>query len=344
MSQEERLLILQMVADGKITASEGAELLRALEGQREEREEPPCAETPPRPRERRSGVSATLGSGISSLVEEIMDRVSGVLNDFTGQRYEFPTEISGVFTADRVPLRIFTGNGNVELRAWDEPGYKAQILVKARGASEEDARKRAQEAYRVTATETGFELESDRRFDWSDVGVHVTLFLPAAHTYRLETRTGNGLIRLEGIVLSEGTATSGNGRITVLGVTADRLYLKSGNGSVEVEGDVADLDASTGNGSLRVVPLGRRSERIQVKTGNGSATIDTGRLSRAVGLFVDAHTGMGSVSVNRSDLVYELDERNIGYKHVIAHTEGYDQAAQKVDIRVRTGLGSISVE
>jgi len=92
------------------------------------------------------------------------------------------------------------------------------------------------------------------------------------------------------------------------------------------------------------VPLGRRSERIQVKTGNGSATIDTGRLSRAVGLFVDAHTGMGSVSVNRSDLVYELDERNIGYKHVIAHTEGYDQAAQKVDIRVRTGLGSISVE
>lgn len=341
MSQEERLLILQMVAEGKITASEGAELLRALEGQREEQ---PGAEPPPRPRERRAAVSTSLGSGLSSLFEEVVEKVTGVLNDFTGQRYEFPTEISGVFTAGQVPLRIFTGNGHVELRRWDEPGYKAQILVKARGASEADARKRAEEAYRVTATETGFQLETDRRFDWTDLSVHVTLFLPGEHTYHLETRTGNGHIRLEGIGLTEGTLKSGNGRITVLGVTADRLYLKSGNGSVEVEGDIADLEATTGNGSLRVVPLGRRSERMQLKTGNGSASIDTGRMSRAVGLFIDAHTGMGSVSVNRPDLVYELDERNIGYKHVVAHTEGYDMAAQKVDIRVRTGLGSISVE
>ncbi|MBY6276559.1 DUF4097 family beta strand repeat-containing protein [Symbiobacterium thermophilum] len=341
MSQEERLLILQMVAEGKITASEGAELLRALEGHREE--EPGVEAAPPR-RERRSGTSATLASGLSSLFEEVVERVTGALTDFTGQRYEFPTEITGVFTADRVPLKVLTGNGHVELKGWDEPGYKAQILVKARGATEADARARAQDAYRLTATETGFQLETDRRFDWSDLAVHVTLFLPKGHTYHLETRTGNGNIRIEGIDLDDGTAKSGNGRITVLDVAADRLYLKSGNGSVDVEGDVADLEATTGNGSLRVVPLGRRSERIQLKTGNGPAAIDTGRLSRAVGVFIDAHTGMGSVSVNRSDLVYELDERNIGYKHVIAHTEGYDRAEQKVDIRVRTGLGSISVE
>lgn len=341
MSQEERLLILQMVADKKITAAEGAELLRALEGQREEES---FAETSPPPGSRRSGASATLASGLSSLFEEVVERVTGALTDFKGQRYEFPTEISGVFTADRVPLKIFSGNGHVELRGWDEPGYKAQILVKARGASEDDARRRAEEAYRVTATETGFHLETDRRFDWTDVGVHVTLFLPREHTYHVDTRTGNGHIRLEGIALSEGSAKSGNGRITVLGVTADRLYLKSGNGSVEVDGDVADLEATTGNGSLRAIPMGRRSERMQLKTGNGSAAIDTGRLSRAVGVFIDAHTGMGSVSVSRSDMVYELDERNLGYKHVIAHSEGYDQAEQKVDIRVRTGLGSISVE
>ncbi|WP_374713176.1 DUF4097 family beta strand repeat-containing protein [Symbiobacterium terraclitae] len=342
MSQEERLLILQMVADKKITAAEGAELLRALEGQREE--EPP-AETaaPPRP-QRRSGPSAGLGSGLSSLIEEVVERVTGVLSDFTGQQYEFPTEITGVFTADRVPLRIFTGNGHVELRGWDEPGYKAQIVAKARAATEAEAQRRAQEAYRVTATESGFLLETDRRFDWSDLGVHLTLFLPKDRIYHLETRTGNGHIRVEGITLTEGNAKSGNGRITILGVTADRLYLKSGNGSVDVDGDVADLEATTGNGSLRVIPMGRRSEKMQLKTGNGSASIDTGRLSRDVGFFVDAHTGMGSVSIARPDLVYELDERNIGFKHVIAHSEGFDTAAQKVSIRVRTGLGSISVE
>ena len=153
----------------------------------------------------------------------------------------------------------------------------------------------------MTATETGFQLETDRRFDWTDVCVHVTLFLPRRahlpsgdpHGQRAHPAGGDRPLRGH-------ARKSGNGRITVLGVTADRLYLKSGNGSVEVEGDVADLEATTGNGSLRVVPLGRRSERMQLKTGNGSAAIDTGRLSRAVGVFIDAHTGMGSVSVNRS--------------------------------------------
>ncbi len=342
MSQEERLLILQMVADGKITASEAAELLRALEGRPEG--EPDRGSAPQPQPERRRSPSATLGSGLSGLIEEVMERVTGVLTDFKGQRYEFPSEITGVFTADRVPIRLATGNGHVELRGWDEPGYKAQILVKVRGASEADARRRAEEAYRVTATETEFALETERQIDGLDLAVHVTLFLPRDHAYHLEARTGNGHIRLEGITLTEGTAKTGNGRITILDVTADRLYLKSGNGSVDVEGDVADLEVSAGNGSLRVVPLGRRSERIQLKTGNGSAEIDTGRLSRTVGLFIDAHTGMGGLSVNRSDLVYELDERKLGYKHVIAHTEGYDRAEQKVDIRVRTGMGSISVE
>lgn len=385
MSQEERLMILQMVADKKITASEAAELLKALDGQKESQAThtahaghagqtghtgptdqvghtghtqapqsgpasfvppvppaPPFPKAPPPP----PPPGAGLGSGLSAFIEEVVDKVTSAFGDltFTGPRFEFPTEISGLFTVEQAPLRIFTGNGHVELKGWDQPGYKAQILVKARGATEAEARQRASEAYLVQATETAFTLETNRRYDWTDLTVHVTLYLPKNKSYRLESRTGNGHIRVEDVTLSDGTANSGNGRITFLGAGAERLYLKSGNGSIEVDGDVADLEANTGNGAIRVIPMGRRSEAMQLKTGNGAIKVDTGRLSREVGFHIDLSTGMGSVGISRSDLVYQRDDRQVGHKHVIARSQNYDTAERRVSVQARTGLGSISVE
>lgn len=361
MSQDERLMILQMVADKKITAAEAAELLKALDGKEAAAGQPqaqpgpafpgavppaPRATVPPVPPVPPSPPSGSLGSGLSAFIEEIVDRVTSAFSDITltGIRYEFPTEISGLFTADQVPLRLFTGNGHLELKAWDQPGYKANILVKARGANEAEARARAADAYHLRATETGFELETNRRYDWTDLAVNVTLYLPKDRLYRLETRSGNGHIRVEGVALVDGSANSGNGRLTFLGVSAGRLYAKSGNGSIEVDGDVADLEAHTGNGSIKVIPLGRNSESMQLRTGNGSITVDTGRVSRETGLYVDLHTGMGSVAISRPDLVYERDDRQVGHKHLIAKSQGYETAERRVVVRAKTGLGSIAVE
>lgn len=348
-------MILQMVADKKISAADAAELLKALDEKGAVAKAPtqpqapgapripPALKAPPPP-QAPSASSTGLGAGLSAFIEEIVDRVTSVFGDFSGPRYEFPTEITGVFTSDQVSLRILTGNGHVELKAWDQPTYKASILVKARGANEAEARGRAADAYTVRADENEFVLEANRRYDWSEMTVSVTLYLPKEKLYRLESRTGNGHIFIEGVALVDGTGNSGNGRLLFRGGSADRLFMKSGNGSIEIEGDVADLEAGTGNGSVRVIPLGRRSESMQLKTGNGSVTIDTGRVSREVGLFIDLHTGMGSVGISRSDLVYERDERNVGHKHVIARNQGYESAERRVNIRARTGLGSISVE
>ncbi len=358
MSQDERLMILQMVADKKISATEAAELLKALDAGREATAAPPRQTTPDAgqttpppppgapipPVSPPPPTSSGLGGGLSSFIEEIVERVTTAFSDSFEPRFEFPTELSGVFTSDEVPLRLFTGNGHVELKGWDQPGYKAQVVVKARGSNEEQARRMAAEAYTVRADGNGFELEANRRFDWSDMAVHVTLLLPTAKRYRLETRTGNGHIIAEGITLLDGQATSGNGRIAVQRATADRLYLRSGNGSIEIDGDVADVDAGTGNGSVRVIPLGRRSESFAIKTGNGSVTIDTGRVSREVGLKVDANTGMGSVSIQRNDLVYERDVRTMGHKHIIARSQNFDQAERRVQVTARTGLGSVTIE
>lgn len=402
MAQEERLLILQMVADKKITAAEGVELLRALDL----KDAAPAAAGAPAPspapapqaapRPQVSGVTfhmappppipapaappvppmppthaghpaaptapvppvapvepmaghqphqpnpGNLGSGLASFIEDIVDRVSSAFSEVVEPRYEFTYELTGEFPAGTpVPLRIQTGNGKAFIQAWDEPGWKAVIQVKARGNNEEDARSRARDAYSVKST-NGFELEA-RRHDWTDLAVNVTLNVPRSGLYSVETRTGNGRVEVHGIQIADGRITTGNGHLVCNAASAEQLNLRSGNGSVEIEGDVVIVDAGTGNGSMTVRPRGARSQNFRLQTGNGSIKVDTATLPAEAGFKVEAHTGMGGINLSMPGLIYDRDIRSVGHKHIIGRTANYEQAAVKVTIAAKTGMGSVSV-
>jgi DUF4097 and DUF4098 domain-containing protein YvlB len=284
---------------------------------------------------------SNFGSGLSSFIEEVVDRVSSVFSDVVEPRYEFTYELTGEFAADTVDLRIQTGNGRAEVKTWDEPGYKAVILVKARGNNEDDARNRARDAYVVRSGANLFELES-RRHDWHDIAVHVTLYVPKSKRYSLETRTGNGHVEVHDLQMLDARITTGNGRVVCIG-TADRISMRSGNGSVEIEGDYADLEAQSGNGSVTVRPTGSRSQSYRLNTGNGSIRFDAAGLNGDAGFRVEGNTGMGGITVGMANLVYDRDIRTVGHKQIIARTPNYDIAAVKVNVTAKTGMGSISI-
>ena len=144
--------------------------------------------------------------------------------------------------------------------------------------------------------------------------------------------------------LVNGKATTGNGRIGVRGGAASHLEVRTGNGAVTVESDPVDLQASTGNGTVTVRPIGARGKRLHASTGNGSIHIDTRELPAGTAMRVEAHTAMGSVDVRAPGLEFEREVRNVGHKHVIAHSSGYAQAAERVEIKAHTGMGSVSVD
>ncbi|HWI51892.1 MAG TPA: hypothetical protein VNT01_07110 [Symbiobacteriaceae bacterium] len=362
MAQEERLLILQMVADKKINAAEGVELLRTLDAKetkpaaaaaaapampelappppvRPVGEIPPIPPIPPIPQPPNG---ANLGSGFSTFIEDIVERVSSAFSEVVEPRYEFTYELTGEFQGEgAVPLRIQTGNGKAMIQAWDEPGWKAVILVKARGNSEEDARNRAHDAYTVKSV-GGFDLEA-RRHDWTDIAVHVTLFVPRNRHYSVDTRTGNGRVEVMGIDITEGRVVTGNGHLVCAGGSAERLNLRSGNGAIELDGDLADVEAATGNGSVTIRPRGARSQNFRANTGNGSVRIETVALPADAGFRVEAHTGMGGISLNLPNLIYDRDIRTVGHKQIIARSPNYDQAGVKVFVSARTGMGSVSI-
>jgi DUF4097 and DUF4098 domain-containing protein YvlB len=365
MAQEERLMILEMVADKKITASEAVELLKALDGGKVESAgpepgpdgfatlssvPPTLPEAPPRPAAPAPprapslpGRAATFGSGLGSFIEEVVERVTTAVTDVVEPPYEFPVTLSGQFVDAEVPLRIITGNGKVRVHTWDEPGFQANVVVKTRGAGEEDARRRAQDAFIAKADEHGFDLES-RNPHWGDLTVHVTLNVPKDRRYRLEVRTGNGQVDLGSLSLTEGRVHTGNGRVTCAGGQSDKLSVRSGNGSLEMQMDAADLTAETGNGSISMEPTGDRPQTLRLSSGMGSIRVSSRRLASTAGFKVDAHTGMGGVSVNLPNFAYERDVRTVANKHVIARSANFDQAAPAVTIVASSGMGSVTIE
>jgi DUF4097 and DUF4098 domain-containing protein YvlB len=377
--EEERLMILQMVAEKKITPAEGAELLRALEeSAREQGEEP----------EKRSGQQAghasharhqALAEEVRRTAREAAERVSanaqqmakdaasaaaavtrreGMLGslidrladafsfEFDDNRVSFEETIEGTFTADQPRLKLATGNGKLELHGWEEPGYRIILRYRVRGASgEEEARERAKGRIRFEATGDGITLDSETgSFIDRGISVSAQLWLPASHVYDLHGTTGNGSLTLESLALSEGELTSGNGSIKVEGVRASGLDVTTGNGGIRVEGDVARFTGSTGNGSLRFRPTGTGDQQAEISTGNGSATIDLSELPPSTGYRFDLSTGMGGIHCQLEDLVTEKNVKAMGHKHMVARSRNWESAATRVGIKASTGLGSVTVE
>lgn len=372
MSQDERRMILQMVADKKITASEGADLLLALDGYRPDatagvesdpgaggapsgpphseppthgpgRPVPPLRPRPPVPPTPPRAPAPPNLSGLGAFIEGIVEKVGSVVSDAVEPRFEFPQELTGEFTEGEIPIRISTGNGRIGIRAWDGPGYKAIITVKTGGKDEEEARQRARDAFVVKADSSGFDLEA-RRWDFSHMAVHVALWLPRSGRYRLESRTGNGHVELEQLAFSNARVSSGNGRITLKDVAGEDVWIKTGNGAVEVDGDLAVLEAGTGNGSVEVSPSGSRPQALQLSTGNGSVRVSTARLPVGFGCKVDLSTGMGGASAGVPGLVVEREVRAMGHKQLTGQTANFGDTSVPVMIVARTGLGSISID
>lgn len=338
-SQEERMMILQMVAEQKITAAEGAELLKALdqkdEGSVLEEEEPNAS--------RSAQQGAGLGAGIGSLLEDVVGRVSSAVTSVVGSRHQFTNSFTGTFAEEEIPLHITVGNGRVEVEAWDEPGYRADVVVRVRGSNTEEAKARARKAYTITADEHRFTLEGTRTSPWDQV-VNVTLKVPRERRYRAEICTDNGELLLTNLELAQGQLQTGNGRIACRGVQADQLVIKSGNGNVEMEGEAGELDVQTGNGSVLLRPSGERSQALRISTGNGPIRMFTSRLEPEMGLQLDACTGMGNITLSLPDLIYDRNDTSPANRHVVAKTARFDQGTPHLTLTARTGMGAITVE
>ena len=360
---EERKMILEMLAERKISAEEAVELLRALglpdaASGGTGRPMPPAQPRPESFREapepgdeeprRRSGAQA--GAAGRSILEDILSRIN-VRTDFDwgnlpfalgGEAYRFEDEYRGEFTADGpVELDFQTRNGRVELFGWSEPGWRVIIRKKIRAQDETKAKERAAEIAKFEQF-PGRLVFRELSTGLSNSGVSLEVHLPRGLTYKIRAQSSNGRVIVEKLDAQELLCKAANGKVLVQEVSATTADLASANGSISFEGSAGTLECDTANGSIALCPAPKTDMSCRLRTTNGSIRITVPEDAR-IGYSMDAHTGHGGLEVSIPGFETSYQEKQFGRRRLTGRSSGYAGRELKVEIAARTTNGSVRV-
>ena len=351
---QERMTILRLLEEKKVTAEEAADLLRALEA------------PAPRPRlhfgdmeevgrraermVRRGEEMARRGEQMAERVPEMVERLMGRMEfgglPFFGPSFRFDESIEGELAEGALTARLHidTSNGKVRLQATDEARRVRVVLHKTvRAATEGEARTRA--AGLGSATVTGEEVTvTGDGAGWfgGAYGLSVDVFLPRAVAWGGSVRTSNGRIEAESLNLRDAKLESSNGRIQLASCTAADLSARTSNGRIEARRVSGRIRLETSNGSLEVQVDPAEGENVlDLHTSNGPIRIE-GPLA-GTGWRVDADTSGGHIHADLPGV--EVAQNRSGWTRASAHgaTPDYEAQARRIHCSARTHNGSITV-
>lgn len=307
---EERLLILKMIAEGKITAEEGAALLDAL------KDESHSASTnePGGEQQKASGTEQGPGGG---RFEKFSDSdLARRLEEEAGKFAENVQKAAEKFSRlleERIEKEIkpalsnvpsflsnlpFVGNlfGPVvtveEEHSGDLPGDEVDVYYSGRNGHLEV----------VVWDEPGYRLESQkiikgavsevtRRQDALVVnvepgrlevhvragvlnGVNSKLYLPRDKRYRLHLRTSNGWMRIQEVSGDLLEALTSNGRLEIKRAACERIVARTSNGAIEcTQVSGLQFEAETSNGRIAAKTT---AAEVKCRTSNGSIQVYPG--------------------------------------------------------------------
>jgi len=359
MGDEERRLVLQMVAEGKITAEEGARLLEALAGGGKggERREAGAGERVgermedlgKRIGERMEDVGERIGEHMEDMGERIGGKMAGMgagiadgvmklLEMFPWVGVEFSDSLTreGQFRGEGPwEVDVEFANGRLEVEGWDGPGWRLEVETRARGRETRNAT----DLVTVEAGDRSLKVRSARMFG-GGYSVSGVVKLPPGE-YVLRGTTSNGRMRARAIRCQVLDFDTSNGRIELDGVEGDRVELETSNGAIVARLSARKLVAVTSNGSIRVEPQDIEQDSYELRTSNGSIRLICP--DREAGYRVDATTSLGGITVELPGLARQWAKGAAARATVKVATPGFEEKERRLDARLRTSNGSITV-
>lgn len=163
----------------------------------------------------------------------------------------------------------------------------------------------------------------------------------------LNCSTTNGRIAVTRCRAEEIEILTDNEKVVLDNVSARTANIRTSNSKVEIEDSHLDnIDAKTSNAAI-VVRSSRKGVSLTsnyiLSTSNGK--IDVG-IAEAEGFeyMVDAHTTIGNIDINLTNLAYAMDKKNVGMQsNIQIKGENYDTASNKILINATTSNAPISI-
>jgi hypothetical protein len=277
-----------------------------------------------------------------TIIENISEGFGNI--NTSSYRAQDTRTLTGDVNLESIYLEIDNRNGEITLETWDQPGYRIDLTLRAKGATDAQARDNLnqlqvlfsdQEAADTLRLTLGFQASNN---DWSNYAVSIAAKVPKSTGLDLNLYTSNGEIKLTDITGGEITLHTSNGRLTLDKVRADTLTGTTSNGRIIGEVEATTTNLSTSNGSIDITIPATISGSYTLDTSNGAVTITMPKTA-TVGYDIDLRTTLGSVDVDLPNLSYTTNEA----RRKVATTIGYQDKAVKVNLTAVTSIGSVQI-
>jgi len=274
----------------------------------------------------------------------IFESIGEGFGDLGSYRAQDTRSFTGDVNLDRMLVEVDNRNGGVSLETWDQPGYRIDLTVRAKGANDAEATEnlnRLQVLFSGQSVDDTLKLSLGTQApgnNWSLYAVQIDIKVPASPVIDLDIDTSNGEIALTDVTGGEIIIHTSNGRLTLDRVHADTITGTTSNGRITGEVEAASVEFTTSNGSMDLTIPATVSGEYTLDTSNGSIDVELPRAT-TIGYRLDLRTSIGSVSVDLPNLGYTTNDA----RRKVASTTGYDDKAVKVTITAETSIGSISI-
>ncbi|QUL97963.1 MAG: DUF4097 family beta strand repeat protein [Candidatus Fermentithermobacillus carboniphilus] len=370
MSKEEKLLILQMVADGKITPEQGVELLKVVggPGTREVPAEPtvkppapyaPKGAIPPKQAESYADSMSKhfedLGQRVGETVSESAEGLRKLISSFFGggglfaggPEFELHDEIKGEIPAEGdLDISLRTINGRITVETWDQPGFLLDVKKKISARNEDEAKELLKDVYEFSQDGVSLRArakESSGNFMGRNASVSFTLTIPRARQASLNLDSANGRITVEGVSGKRCVADTANGRIEVTGCHFGDAILDTANGRIEFDGSASNLKADTANGRIEACLRGAGTWKLG--TANGRIEVEIER-EEGTGYEIDISSVMGRLEVTGMDdaeVLIDETRQKFGSRRYKARTKGFEESPVKASLKASSSMGRVTV-
>lgn len=371
---EETKQVLQMLSEGKITASEATNLIKAL------------AESTPRGdhsvdeiarrarlqakvlarktkeklkgqwhgtaevlREQLHGARESVEGAVKRVQAEAgEDYASGrglggmlgnLLRSIGGTSFTWQEDIVGeIDNAEFARVDIRGVNGRIEVGASPDEQWHLAVEKSVYANNRDEGREYAKELYSVENNKEGLFIAAKQAFGQRST-VHFRLLWPASRRLDLDLISVNGSVKIKHEALGCVRATTTNGKVEVHG-DAEEINLSSTNGRILFAGSAAMVDCSTINGGIALLCREPREGSWSLKAVNGSIQVNL-RDSIDIGRQCSASNVHGKVECNLPNLLVDAKKGAVG-KSLWAVSQG--QFARWLNITATSVHGRISID
>ncbi|GMA59893.1 DUF4097 family beta strand repeat-containing protein [Alicyclobacillus fastidiosus] len=319
---QERLKILELVAEGKLTAEQADLLLEALTDKSKGKADGKTAW------DKAANDLKGIGSQLSSVIAQSMTELRrGLETNLSNLSFgdHIAASVEREFSADMKALRVETTNGRIRVERCSGPHIRMYVQADVRVDEQDKAKELLEQAIQVTETGQEVDLRFLQRVDGARVaGGRIDLYVPD-HLQNLVVHTRNGDIFVHRATVQTLELDSTNGQIHVHHARAEVVRATSQNGLIQLhdalQTSTSELYAESKNGTIQL--RGLPSDRA---------------------LRGKALSSVGTVQVSHPELDVVYDSEHRPNSCTFRLKEEPEETSSFISVYLETKSGKISVQ